>query len=277
MAVMGSSAPEPLAEAGVALLRARGFEISTWSTLSTSSRVVISLEPGAWVAKIAPREAQENMARELAIARHCAAAGAPVIAPPADFSLLCGENAVVSLWPRAGVVGEPSSAEVCTAYRALRSALDSFPEPLPDFQIGMNGAAELLRRSPTPLLSAGDRALLDQTLHDAMALLSSKRWRACALHGDAHAGNVLATEAGPRWIDFEVACRGPLEWDLSALPADCAEIEHDAARLDVCRRMRSAGIVIWCATKDSPSDAERAAIGDHLAAVRAAHGLDKNA
>ncbi len=271
---MGSSAPEPLAEAGVALLRAHGFEISTWATLSTSSRAVISLEPGAWVAKIAPREAQENMARELAIAGHCAAAGAPVVAPSADFSLLCGENAVVSLWPRAGIVGEPSSADVCAAYRALRLALDSFPEPLPDFRIGLNGAGELLARSVTPLLTAGERELLDETLNEAMAALASKQWRAHALHGDAHTGNVLFTEAGLRWIDFEVACSGPVEWDLSALPAECAEIEHDAVLLDVCRRMRSAGVVIWCASKDSPGDAERAAIGDHLAALR---GSGKNA
>lgn len=38
-----------------------------------------------------------------------------------------------------------------------------------------------------------------------------------ALHGDAHPGNLVATEDGPCWLDFEDTFRGPLGWDLAAL------------------------------------------------------------
>src|SRR5262249_44770591 len=38
-----------------------------------------------------------------------------------------------------------------------------------------------------------------------------------ALHGDAHAGNLLATPDGPRWVDFEDTWRGPLAWALACL------------------------------------------------------------
>ena len=38
-----------------------------------------------------------------------------------------------------------------------------------------------------------------------------------ALHGDAHAGNVLRAPDGLLWIDFEDTCRGPVEWDLACL------------------------------------------------------------
>lgn len=38
-----------------------------------------------------------------------------------------------------------------------------------------------------------------------------------ALHGDAHAGNLLRTPDGPLWTDFEDTCRGPVEWDLACL------------------------------------------------------------
>ena len=38
------------------------------------------------------------------------------------------------------------------------------------------------------------------------------------LHGEPHEANRLHTAAGIRWIDFEDACRGPIEWDLAFLP-----------------------------------------------------------
>ena len=37
------------------------------------------------------------------------------------------------------------------------------------------------------------------------------------LHGDAHIWNTLQTRAGPRWLDFDEACRGPLEWDAATM------------------------------------------------------------
>ncbi|WP_103348349.1 phosphotransferase [Amycolatopsis sp. CA-128772] len=37
------------------------------------------------------------------------------------------------------------------------------------------------------------------------------------LHGDAHPGNLIATAAGPCWLDFEDTWRGPLAWDLGIL------------------------------------------------------------
>jgi thiamine kinase-like enzyme len=36
------------------------------------------------------------------------------------------------------------------------------------------------------------------------------------LHGDAWSGQVLKTQDGLRWIDFEAASIGPKEWDLAA-------------------------------------------------------------
>ncbi|MEU0794032.1 aminoglycoside phosphotransferase family protein [Amycolatopsis sp. NPDC005961] len=37
------------------------------------------------------------------------------------------------------------------------------------------------------------------------------------LHGDAHPGNLIATPAGPCWLDFEDTWLGPLAWDLGIL------------------------------------------------------------
>ncbi|MGI5159352.1 phosphotransferase family protein [Microbispora sp. CA-102843] len=38
-----------------------------------------------------------------------------------------------------------------------------------------------------------------------------------AVHGDAHAGNLLAVPDGLLWIDFEETCFGPTGWDLACL------------------------------------------------------------
>ncbi|KAA9162102.1 phosphotransferase [Amycolatopsis acidicola] len=38
-----------------------------------------------------------------------------------------------------------------------------------------------------------------------------------ALHGDAHASNLLMTPDGPRWLDFEDTWHGPVAWDVACL------------------------------------------------------------
>ena len=37
------------------------------------------------------------------------------------------------------------------------------------------------------------------------------------IHGDAHFGNILRTDEGPLWADFENVCAGPVEYDLACL------------------------------------------------------------
>jgi aminoglycoside phosphotransferase (APT) family kinase protein len=52
-------------------------------------------------------------------------------------------------------------------------------------------------------------------------------------HGDAHAGNLLRTDAGWVWCDFEDAARMPRHWDLACAvfrgPLDGEEPEWAAA------------------------------------------------
>jgi hypothetical protein len=49
-------------------------------------------------------------------------------------------------------------------------------------------------------------------------------------------------------IDFESACTGPLEWDLSALPGGGAgvfpDVDHEL--LAVLRQLRSLCVAVWC-------------------------------
>jgi thiamine kinase-like enzyme len=50
-------------------------------------------------------------------------------------------------------------------------------------------------------------------------VLADQSGEEAVLHGDAHPGNLLPTAQGLLWIDFEDACRGPLEWDYATAGA----------------------------------------------------------
>lgn len=61
---------------------------------------------------------------------------------------------------------------------------------------------------------------------------------AVPIHGDAHGLNLVVGRAGPVWIDFEEACRGPAAWDLAFLHwgdadgvlAGYGDVDPDAVR-----------------------------------------------
>ena len=72
---------------------------------------------------------------------------------------------------------------------------------------------------------------------------------------------MLITAEGPRWTDFETACRGPREWDIGFLPginpAPFAPIDRDL--LDALADLRSLCVAVWCfALYDVPEKREAA-------------------
>ena len=82
------------------------------------------------------------------------------------------------------------------------------------------------------------------------------------LHGEAHLANAMVTHDGIRWFDFESVCRGPLEWDLSALPDEAhgAFEDVDSQLLALLRRLRSLCVAVWCSVQPdrAPEVAEAA-------------------
>ncbi|MCL2516618.1 MAG: aminoglycoside phosphotransferase family protein, partial [Microbacteriaceae bacterium] len=69
----------------------------------------------------------------------------------------------------------------------------------------------------SPDLAPRDRALLDGVLAQLGAEVHASG-REQLLHGEPHPGNVLATDAGPLFIDLETCCVGPVEFDLAHAP-----------------------------------------------------------
>lgn len=114
---------------------------------------------------------------------------------------------------------------------------------------------ELPRRGPLDDLGrVFERHDLDPRLHVEAARLAAALPEVAVqpLHGDAHPGNLIATPAGPCWLDFEDTWLGPLAWDLGILArqggpeflaAYPGEVDEEALR--VCTRLRELYSVVW--------------------------------
>jgi hypothetical protein len=60
---------------------------------------------------------------------------------------------------------------------------------------------------------------------------------------------VLAVEGEPRFIDFETACTGPMEWDLAHVEAGFESFHGDSfdrRLLWLCRSMASLKTAVLC-------------------------------
>src|SRR5262249_41162540 len=91
------------------------------------------------------------------------------------------------------------------------------------------------------------------------------------LHGSPHAGNWLRTAEGLLLLNFETACRGPLEWDLAALDDAAVHLfaDVDLDLVVLLRRMRSGCVAAKCWVEPTRAPEVREAACIHL---RLLHG-----
>jgi Phosphotransferase enzyme family len=172
--------------------------------------VLVHLWPSPVVARItsgAPGVDPDDVERELAVARHAARAGAPVVRPsdllPPGPHRHDGHTLV--FWHYLVQAGK---LDATAAGRGLYTIHDSLADY--DGELPRVGRAEEVRAMLQPFAPSDD-----------VELLCELAWRTLpegqALHGDAHLFNCIQTPAGPIWHDLETACRGPREYDLAAL------------------------------------------------------------
>lgn len=240
--------------------------------LSDCNNTIVCLDPWSVVAKVADTShrpaAAARLRRELDVALYLARAGAPVGEPSLELPVRAHRHGslVVTFW-RYHTHDPGASIDPDAASRALHEvhrALESYPGRLPSFPL-----------LPDPRRLCGDDAERESLLAEyawLAAALEGRAWRRRPLHGDPHGGNFLSTRTGCLWIDFESACLGPQEWDLSALPGGDlgSRPDVDCELLAVLRRVRTLRTVAWCRTRaGSWPEVERAAAA-HIALVRAA-------
>ncbi len=102
-------------------------------------------------------------------------------------------------------------------------------------------------RERSPSLAAADRELLGNMLQRVTRSIGDRRAAEQLLHGEPHPGNVLNTSSGPRFIDLETGCRGPVEFDLAHVPEAVSKCYPDAEPdlLGACRCLVLAMVAAW--------------------------------
>jgi Phosphotransferase enzyme family len=192
------------------------------------SNVLVHLKPAPVLARVMTgtaglhSEVESWLAREVAVGAFLAERGLAV--PPSDL-LAPGPYRYDGLWMTFWEYVEhdasrdlPPAPELGRSLRQLHVALADFPGELGqliDIRDWLDGLLAELR--PSPRLTLRDRDLLRSRLHEMTPTVFESSLPAQAIHGDASASNLLRTDHGLMWNDFEDVCVGPVHWDVAGL------------------------------------------------------------
>ena len=241
--------------------------------LADGANIVVHLRPAPVVAKVAastpevrPR-VRDWLQRELDVSGFLAAEGAPVVpaSPELPATVHHGDGHVMSFWryvPPAGPSGKrPDEQTIGPMLRDLHAVLRRYPRALPELA-PLQDIPAFLARPQTQVNDNGKAALAAayqrltaqlKQLKQLKQLNKTDEWQ--PLHGDAGAGNLMATDRGWLWHDFEDTCSGPLAWDLAAstasqyqdgprvLAAYGAPVNPD--ELAACEQLRRLHLTVW--------------------------------
>ena len=248
-----------------AVSAAAGFGIGCTDpvVLADGANVIVHLAPSPVVAKVAASTAAvrpdtaASLQRELDLARFLTGKGAPVMPPSAEVpaSTHRADGHVMSFWtylPRAST-SPPDAATLGSMLRDLHVVLRSYPGAAP--WLAPLGDIKAFLARPQTGLGEADAEALAEAFRRLTAQLDPALDQGQVLHGDAGAGNLMATGAGWIWHDFEDACSGPVAWDLAPSVAsrfiDGSRVlaaygdAVDARQLDICRQLRLLNLTVW--------------------------------
>ena len=232
--------------------------------LADAANVIVHLSPSPVVAKIAASTAAVRpdvaacLQRELDVARFLSSAGAPVMPPSAEVPATThqADGHVMSFWPylAPASTAAPDEATLGSMLRDLHGVLRSYPGAAP--WLAPLGDIQAFLAGPQLMLTGADAAALAEAFTRLTAELDRPALdEGQVLHGDAGAGNLMATDAGWIWHDFEDMCSGPVAWDLAPSVAsrylDGSRVlaaygdAVDPRQLDICRQLRLLNLTIW--------------------------------
>jgi hypothetical protein len=195
------------------------------------------------------------------VATIVAAEGAPIASPIRGAKPDRDEHTgfLVTLWERLDhdAARETTPVDVAEVLRRLHEGLSRYGGVLPNFREGVRRARVTLDDDRLMTALGGeDRSLLRLAYDRVSAELEAFDFVELPLHGEPHLDNLLVTANGPRWIDLEAVCVGPLEWDVAFLSEDAASLfpEVDARLLELLRTLNSARVATWCWARADVSD-----------------------
>jgi hypothetical protein len=249
-------------DAATAVATSLGLRVEDVDVLHDANALTLRLLPCDVVARVSVgpvEQAQRELDLGLALSA-VAPVGAPDPRVPARAHV--HDEFVVTLWahlPTAG--GEVFPADYAQALRALHAGTRNLTVEVPHVTDRVAVARGLLSDpARTPELPHVQRAVLLDALAGATARLVRAGRREQLLHGEPHAGNLVATPAGPRFVDLETCCRGPVEFDVAHAPEEVADHYPglDPAVLHASRVLVMAMITTWRWDRDdSLPDRER--------------------
>jgi len=251
-----------------------GVDVDRPTILQDSNHTVIHLAASPVVAKVGTSPEEASLADEVLVAQYLAARDGPVVPPTSLFPPgphLAG-GLEVTFWeycPHASA--EPSADVLAQSLQILHDALSGYAPPLRSWD-RFDGVGRILEASSSlQALPEDDRELLRRRYQELRSDIGSFQPEIRPLHGEPHGANLLLSSQGPQWIDFESACLGPQEWDLTVLPDEVADryfknIDWDL--LGVLRQMRSLCVAVWCWLDPDRAPILREAGTHHLSLLR---------
>jgi hypothetical protein len=218
--------------------------------IHNSNKLALRLLPCDVFARLAPVE-NDHASFEVTIVQLLAQTGCPVAAleprvEPRGYVL---DGFEVSFWTYyEPIVDDLSPSAFAGALERLHAGMRTLDVQTPHFTDRVSEAQRIVsspRRSPT--LPDADRELLAGTLQQLRNAILDHGAPEQLLHGEPHPGNVLHTASGPRFIDLETCCRGPVEFDLAHVPEAASRIYSgaDEALLRDCRQLVLAMVAAW--------------------------------
>jgi aminoglycoside phosphotransferase (APT) family kinase protein len=219
-----------------------GLAVEASVVLSDSNRLVVRLLPCDAIARITPPGHHASAAREVEVVRLLERTDSPIAGLDArvDPSVHLRDGFQITLWTSLehSEDQELPPAQYAGALERLHAGLRQIDVAAPHC-MDRADAIERDAADPavTPDLTDADRALLTGTLREVGRSILDRRAPEQLLHGEPHPWNLLRTSDGPRFIDFENAVRGPLEYDLGWVPDEVSQRYPgaDPALVDQCR------------------------------------------
>jgi len=257
--------PETAVRAAVTVAARFGLIATEPMVLADGANIVVHLRPAPVVAKVAAstpavrRDNQHWLQRELDVSAFLAAEGAPVVPPSPELPATThhDDGHVMSFWrylPPADPARplRPDEETIGSMLRDLHAVLRRYPRTQ-EYLAPLQDIPAYLARPQTHVTQERKAALAAayQRLTAELDPAAPQQ----ALHGDAGGGNLMATDRGWVWHDFEDTCSGPVVWDLAASTSSQYQAGSrvlaayrepvDPGQLAICEQLRRLHLTVW--------------------------------
>jgi len=246
-------------EAAVRMAEQFGLRVEKPVLLRSTNNVVAWLRPSMIVAKIGVGQ-RRGFHMELSVASELAALDAPIVPPAPEFPAVVHrqDGFAVSFWryhPQpadADIPGTHVAAALQRLHAVNAKLSTALRAELPSYLEELQSVSELLRDGKRlSALPGMDRYLLIRAFDHLWKQVgvASRANSHVVIHGSPHPFNVLLVDGKPRFIDFETASIGPVEWDLAHTSPDTVHGYTgaiDTQLLETCRDLVRVKTAAWC-------------------------------